>query len=156
MAIPKWLLIALIIVAAIGFVDATYLTVEHYTNANPPCYIGSCELVLTSAYSTVAGIPVALGGVADYLFMLVMLIIFLDSKKEMALRIALYSTAVGFAASIYFFILQAFVIHAFCQYCLGSATTSTILFITAVCLIVKSRKLSRREQSLPPQNQPMM
>jgi uncharacterized membrane protein len=138
--VRKWVLVFLVIVASVGFADATYLTVEHYTNANPPCYIGSCELVLTSAFSTVAGIPVALGGALYYLCILILLIIFLDSKKEIVLRVALFGTTVGFAASLYFFILQAFVLHAFCQYCLGSATTSTILFITAICIIVRSRK----------------
>jgi uncharacterized membrane protein len=63
-----------------------------------------------------------------------MLIIFFDSKKPAVLRLALYSTVVGFVASLYFFILQAFVLHAFCQYCLGSATTSTILFVTTICI----------------------
>jgi uncharacterized membrane protein len=140
LVISKWLLIFLIIIAGIGFTDSTYLTVEHYTNSNPPCFIGSCELVLTSSYSTVAGIPVALFGMAYYLFILVALLVFFDSKKETALRIGLFSTVIGFIVSVYLFFLQASVIHAFCQYCLGSAATSTILFIAAVCIIVKSRR----------------
>jgi uncharacterized membrane protein len=140
LSISKSLLIFLVIIAGIGFVDSTYLTVEHYTNSNPPCFIGSCELVLTSSYSTFAGIPVALSGMAYYLFILVALLIFFESKKEMALRIGLFSTTIGFIVSIYLFFLQASVIHAFCQYCLGSAATSTILFIAALCVILKSRR----------------
>lgn len=141
-AIPKWLIGLLIVVAGIGFADATYLTIEHYTNANPPCFVGSCEVVLNSPYSTIAGVPVALFGAVYYLFILVGLVVFLESKKEGALRVALFATVVGFLASLYFFILQAFVLHAFCQYCLGSATTSTVLFVIAVYIIVTSRKQS--------------
>jgi uncharacterized membrane protein len=148
LSISKWLLVCLIIVAAIGFIDSTYLTVEHYTNTNPPCYIGSCETVLTSSYSVIAGIPLALLGSLYYIFILLSLLIFLDSKKEFFLRLGLFSTTIGFVVSVYLFILQASVIHAFCQYCLGSATTSTILFIAAVYVIVKSKKLSRGGQLL--------
>ena len=138
--ISRGLLVFLIVIAAIGFSDATYLTIEHYTNTNPPCFVGSCELVLTSAYSTVAGVPVAAFGIVYYLCILVGLVVFLESKKEKALRMALLGTVIGFLASLYFFILQAFVLHAFCQYCLISATTSTILFVTAIYLIVRSKK----------------
>ncbi len=141
-AIPKSLIIFLIVVAAAGFADATYLTVEHYMNVNPPCFVGSCEIVLTSSFSTILGIPVALFGAIYYLFILVMFVVYLESKKEkeLALRIGTLSTVLGFAASVYFFILQAFVLHAFCQYCLVSATTSTVLFVTATYIIVTSRK----------------
>lgn len=141
-ATPKWLIWFLIFVAVCGFIDATYLTVDHYTNTNPPCFVGSCELVLTSSYSTFFGISVALFGALYYLFILVLLIIFIQSKKEWALRVALQTTVLGFAFSLYFFILQALVLHAFCQYCLFSAGTSTILFLTAIFIFVKMRKLS--------------
>ncbi len=140
--ISKSLIIFLIVVAAIGFADATYLTIEHFTNANPPCFIGSCELVLNSTYATVAGIPVAIFGVVYYLFILMAFVVYLESKKEkeLALRVGCLSTVIGLGSSLYFFILQAFVLHAFCQYCLVSAGTSTILFVTASYIIVTSRK----------------
>jgi len=47
-------------VSAVGFLDATYLTVEHYRVGIPPCAILGCEIVLTSAQSRIAGVPVAL------------------------------------------------------------------------------------------------
>lgn len=138
--IPKWLLGLLIFFAVLGFADATYLTVEHYTNTNPPCFVGNCEIVLTSVYATIAGIPVALLGMVYYLFILIMLFVYIESKKEIALRIALLTTAIGLLMSLYFFILQAFVIRAFCQYCLFSAISSMGLFITAMYGIVKWRE----------------
>ena len=51
----------------------------------------------------------------------------------------LFATVIGFVMSVYFFLLQALVIHAFCQYCLFSAGLSTGLFITAIYVIVKWR-----------------
>ncbi len=139
-SVSKGFITFLFAVAVIGFVDASYLAVEHYINRIPPCAIGSCETVLTSSFATVAGIPVALAGALYYLIILVLLMIYLDTKKESMLRGTLIFTTAGFLASIYFFILQAFVIHAFCQYCLVSALTSTILFITSVYIFYKYNK----------------
>lgn len=138
-SVSKGFVIFLFVVAAIGFVDASYLTVEHYVNKIPPCAIGSCEQVLTSSFAVVAGIPVALAGAVYYFAVLILLMVFLDTKKESVLRFALLFTTLGFLASVYFFILQAFVIHAFCQYCLGSALTSTLLFITSILIFKKFR-----------------
>jgi uncharacterized membrane protein len=137
--LSKPALVFLFVVSGLGFLDAAYLTVEHYVNKIPPCSIGSCEAVLTSSYATVAGIPVALGGTIYYFAFLVLLLLYVDLKKEKYLRIALASSVFGFGASIYFFILQAFVLHAFCLYCMGSALTSTTLFVTAIVIFKRYR-----------------
>lgn len=136
-SLSRGFLIFLFVVAGLGFADASYLTIEHFTNKIPPCVVGSCEQVLTSQYAVVAGIPVALGGAIYYLIFLVLIMIYLDTKKEIVLRGALIFTVFGFIASLYFTYLQAFVINAFCQYCIISALTSTILFITSIVIFKK-------------------
>jgi uncharacterized membrane protein len=141
-SVSKGVILLLFVVATLGFVDASYLTVEHYANQIPPCSIDGCETVLTSEYSKVLGIPVALGGAIYYLAILVLLFGYLDTKKEILLRIALVSTTLGFLSSLYFLILQAFIIEAYCQYCLFSALTSTILFITSITIFRKYKSLS--------------
>ncbi len=130
--IPKWIPIVFIVIAFIGFADATFLTIEHFGNRIPPCTTDGCETVLTSAFATIGGIPVALMGAIYYLALLILLLLYLDVKKEVFLRIAFLLATLGFIASIYFFILQAFVIHAFCQYCIISGLTSTLLFIISI------------------------
>ena len=135
--LSKGFFIFLFVTALVGFADASYLTVEHYAHQIPPCAIGSCETVLSSSYSVVAGVPVALGGALYYLTILVLLMLYRDTKNEKILRAALAFTLVGFLFSVYFFIIQAFVLHAFCQYCLGSAFTSTTLFIVAIVIFKK-------------------
>lgn len=130
--LPKWIYIVLLITALLGFIDASFLTVEHYRNKIPPCTTSSCEVVLTSTYATVLGFPVALLGAIYYLSILVLLIIYFDIKNEKIFRFILFYTTVGFLSSIYFFIIQAFIIHSYCQYCLISALTSTILFIVSM------------------------
>ncbi len=137
-SVSKGLVIFLFVVALLGFADATFLTVEHYNNVIPPCTTNGCEIVLTSSYAVIAGIPVALGGAVYYFIILTLLFAYLDTKNEKILRYALAFTVIGFLSSLYFFILQAFVIKAFCQYCIVSAITSTTLFITSLYIFKKS------------------
>lgn len=134
-AVPAKVIICVLAVALVGFADAGYLTVEHYKNAIPPCSItGGCEQVLTSQFSTVFGIPVSLMGALYYLLVAAGLFAFLEGKNHEILRLTLLSTLVGLIASLWFVFLQIFVIHSYCTYCLGSAATSTILFIAAVAI----------------------
>jgi len=132
----KALVIVFIIVSFLGFLDASYLTVEHYRNALLPCIIfKGCEQVTTSAYSKVFGLPLALYGAAYYLFMLLVSVFYFDTKNKWGFNILKYLPVTGFLASAYFVYLQLFVIHAICTYCVISATTSTALFILSFFLI---------------------
>ena len=137
LTIPKWIPVLLLVIAVIGFADATYLTVEHYQNEIPPCTIGGCETVLTSVYASVLGIPMSLLGALYYLVIAVSLIVFLDAKKELALRIPSLFSVFGLLASLWFTFLQIFIIKAFCPYCAVSAITSITIFIFSVYLLKK-------------------
>jgi uncharacterized membrane protein len=122
--IPRWVPIVILIIAIIGFVDATYVTIEHFQNIIPPCTTGGCEIVLTSAYSQILGIPVSLIGSVYYLVMIILTITFLDTKKELILRTSSLLSTFGALASIYFIIVMAFILREFCQYCALSALSS--------------------------------
>lgn len=126
--VPKWILILFLIFAFTGFADATYLSVEHYQNKIPPCTLGGCESVLTSQYAQIFGIPVSLLGALFYLVLLILLFIYLDTKKEMFLRLHSIISVVGFLASIGFMYIMIFVIKAFCPYCVVSASVSIVTF----------------------------
>lgn len=127
--VPKWIPWVLLLITFVGFADATYLTVEHYSNEVPPCTLGGCETVLTSSYAVVLGVPVALLGAMYYLTILISLFMFLDMKKDMFLRVPFVLTGIGVIASLWFAYLQLFVIHAFCPYCAVSGVTTLILFV---------------------------
>ncbi len=114
----------------LGFLDASFLTVEHYREVVPPCTIThGCEQVTTSEYSKIAGIPVSLFGALYYLSIFLSIVLYLDIKKESLLKAASYFTVTGLLFSLWFTFLQAFIIKAWCQYCLLSAFTSTVLFV---------------------------
>ncbi|WKZ26421.1 MAG: vitamin K epoxide reductase family protein [Candidatus Paceibacterota bacterium] len=136
----KIAVVIFLVVGVIGFLDATYLTVEHYRGNIPPCTIQGCEVVLTSEQSKIFGVPVALLGALYYLVILILSVSFLDGKKEGVIRFASRLTFLGFIASVYFVYLQFFVIGEICQYCMISAGTSTLLFVLGIYILIKTRQ----------------
>lgn len=134
--LPKWLIWSLIIVSFIGFLDASYLTIAHYTGLALRCSVfNGCDQVTTSPYSVILGIPVALLGVFYYLAILLATLFYFDSRKAWLPKYIAWATNAGLAASVWFVFLQLFVIKAICQYCMISATTSTLLFIFGIIII---------------------
>jgi uncharacterized membrane protein len=122
-----WFYWIVAILALIGLADATFLTVAHLTGDDAVCgsHVG-CSEVLSSPYATVKGIPTATFGAIAYfvVFSLAVLIVFgyVRMKKLLAVTIGLM-----FLATLYFLYLQAFVLHAFCPFCLLSAALTFLL-----------------------------
>jgi uncharacterized membrane protein len=137
--VPNRIVTVLFVIALLGFCDASFLTIEHYRNVIPPCTTAGCETVLTSSYSTILGIPVALFGMIYYLLISIGLFAHIEGKHEPSLRVVLLITIVGFVMSLWFVAAQAFIIHSYCLYCLGSATISTILFGSSIYVLKKYR-----------------
>lgn len=140
--IPSWVIVALLIISFGGFIDASFISVEHYLGNPIVCnFLKGCETVTSSSYATLLGMPVALFGALYYLAIFLMLIIFLDTKKEGLIFWVARFTIVGFLASVWFLYLQIFVIHALCLYCVLSALSSTLLFILGLVILHKYRKV---------------
>lgn len=132
----KKLSISLIVISILGFFDATYLTIEHFLGRIPPCSVVSgCESVLTSSYATIAGVPVALIGSIFYFVMFVLAMIYIDTKKDIFLKLMILLSVPAFLATLGFVYLQLFVIKAICLYCMGSAVTSTLLFVLSAYIL---------------------
>jgi uncharacterized membrane protein len=103
------------VVAAAGVAVAGYLTYVHYRPAALICTGGGgCETVQESSYAELAGIPVALLGLFAYLVVLALVAWDAPVARTLAAGIAL--AAVGFA--VYLVALQAFVVDAWCVWCL--------------------------------------
>lgn len=140
----KWVLFAILGTAFLGFLDATYLTVAFYQRTPLQCgLLGGCDVVTTSRFATVGGVPVALLGSLYYLTLIFMVVAAHDLKRSAFLRIAARLTLVGFVFSLWLTGVQTFVLRAFCFYCLLSAASSTLLFILSFFLPVWRR--GRRE-----------
>ena len=129
------------IVSLIGLADALYLTIEHVTGRSVRCTIvAGCSEVLSSQYAVVAGVPLALIGAAAYfsVFSLATLAAF-GYRAAASLLTAL--VLMMFLVSLWLIYLQAFVIHAFCQFCLLSAAI-TIALTVIVLFTRRSARLS--------------
>lgn len=128
----KWPYALAALLSLAGLADALYLTVEHLAGRSVPCSVtGGCEEVLTSSYAVIAGIPLAAVGAAAYfsVFSLATLAIFGYRTAGILLRPLV---AVMVLMSLWLFYLQAFVIRAFCQFCLLSAAITIGLMIVVL------------------------
>ncbi len=124
----KYLPYLFLVFSLLGFFDLSFLTIQHYKGVIPPCTLHGCDIVLTSQYSAVAGIPIALIGACYYLINLVGMVLFIQIKNKKLLS-GLFSLNVAglFVAAVLVY-LQAFVIHAFCQYCLFGELMIFLIF----------------------------
>ncbi|MEO6969572.1 MAG: vitamin K epoxide reductase family protein [Chthoniobacterales bacterium] len=122
------------VIALLGLADATFLTVAHLTGDDAVCgSMAGCSAVLGSAYATIKGIPTAAFGAVAYftVFSAAILTTFGYARLR---RFLILMVAVMFMASLYFLYLQAFVLHAFCPFCLFSAAMSFLLAGTLVAV----------------------
>ena len=102
-------------VALAGLAVAGYLTYVHYRPDALVCTAsGGCEAVQQSEYATLAGVPVALLGLLAYAAVLGLTVV--DTPPTRTITAAIALAAAGFAA--YLIALQAFVIDAWCIWCL--------------------------------------
>ncbi len=121
-----------------GSAVAAYLTYAHWADRATVCGgIGECELVQTSEYSDIAGVPVALLGVFYFVAMAFLALVRinrirwvpggLEWVQPVALSMALAATA--FIA--YLTYVELFILEAICVWCVGLATlTVTSLGLT--------------------------
>lgn len=136
-----------IIVAFLGFLDASYLTFEHYRGVIPPCgSSGGCEAVATSEYAVIIGIPVALMGALYYLFILLSSFYVMDRERYDLLPWIAAVTIAGLLTSLWLIYLQLFVIEAICIYCMFSAGTSIAIFVVGYAYLFLSRVTKNKEK----------
>lgn len=115
------------VIALAGLADTTYLTASHFSGETITCLASAgCSEVLGSSYAKVAGMPLAALGAAGYFaaFSGAMLAAFGYGRARTFLMLVV---AGMFAVTLWLLYLQAFVLHAFCDYCLLSAALTFAL-----------------------------
>lgn len=130
--------------ALIGVLISLYMTLHKLgLMGELLCGTGSCEIVQTSKWAVFMGVPVPYWGLAGYAVLTTLGLAglqprFVDSR---ALRIALIVTAtIAFGFTVYLSALEAFVINAWCRWCIGSAVVATLIFL---CTLPEFRRLGR-------------
>lgn len=123
---------SLIFLAIIGLVDSLYLTWIKLSGSEAICSgVGGCDVVNTSEYALLAGIPIALFGATAYVAIL--LVLWLENRNswlsENGPLLLFGITLFGFLYSLYLTYIELFVIFAICPFCVASAVVMTIMFV---------------------------
>jgi uncharacterized membrane protein len=123
-----------------GLADSIYLTVTHLTGEDVTCVASSgCSEVLSSAYSSVGSIPLGAFGALGYFvaFSLATLAAFGYARARALLPVVV---AAMLLTTFWLLYVQAFVLHAFCDFCLLSAgLTLSLSLIVAVDFCTRRR-----------------
>jgi uncharacterized membrane protein len=129
---------ALLILSFLGFLDAGYLTISHYTHISPACSVFSgCETVINSQFSTLFGIPIALFGAIYFFALFYLSIAVLTGYRPVYARLFNLSAYIGLLISIFLFLIQALILKNYCQYCLLSEIITLFIYIFSRSLLRK-------------------
>jgi uncharacterized membrane protein len=134
-AVPLWLRLTTFLVALAGLGVSIYLTIAHFTEStlagcNETAGLVNCTKVTTSPQSYVFGIPVAVLGLAFYLFMVAIMSpwAWRATRREVHLvRIAALIAGMGFV--LYLLYAELFIIGSICLYCTSVHGLTFILFV---------------------------
>lgn len=133
---------AVSILSLMGLLISLYLLAHSFGLTGPVmCGIGDCEAVQASPYSYIGPIPISGIGTVGYFLLLVLAFLGLQprfTRSKVVSLLLLGGSLLGVAFSVYLTYLEAFVIHAWCQWCVGSAVIITVIFIL---LLPEIRKL---------------
>ena len=137
----------LVLAALIGIADAIVITAVLHLGPGYCVGGGSCDQVLTSSYSKLAGIPLSTLGAAFYSVLFVNALIYAYASYRSALRLNLILASIGTLLSAYFVYLQGWVIGVWCVYCLTSAFTQVLLLLLSIALFRIDRARAGSSQS---------
>ena len=124
------------VLCVFGIGVAGYLTWTHLAGTAPYC--GSaygCTDVQNSPYSEVGGIPVSVIGLGGYLVLLTLSLLRgrLSAEVDFYLPVLSFGAAlIGVLYSAYLTYLEAFVIQAWCYWCMTSALIITAAWVISI------------------------
>ena len=140
----KWFYRTMIVLAVIGLLVATYMTIYKWTNNDAMCLgSGDCSTVNASRYADVNGIPVALIGVLGYAASLGMLLFEnrADFLRQNSTLLTFGLALTGFLFTVWLIYAEIFLIKAFCPFCVTSQVAMTIIFILSIIRLARQPQL---------------
>ncbi len=128
--------LALFILSLVGLFDASFLWWAYTTPSRPMvCAGGGCDEVRASIFAHVLGVPTPVFGVAMYLLLALALFFepLVDAARARRLRQGVtFISGAGFVVSLYLTGVEAFVLHAWCMWCVISALAVTAIFFLSI------------------------
>jgi vitamin-K-epoxide reductase (warfarin-sensitive) len=125
----------LVLLTLLGFIASGLALREHYRTDSSPCSINEhwdCGIVNHSPFAVLAGVPVAVIGMAGYVFLAA-----LAFKRAYGLFLA--ATLVGLSFSLYLAHVEAHILGVWCIYCVASLVVISLLTLLGIGTLVLSR-----------------
>lgn len=143
--------VALAVVALAGLGLAAYLTYIKYSGDDLACPVGgSCATVQESQYAELVGIPVPVLGLLGYAGLLLAAAL----PGPLGRALGLFTAVVSFGFSAYLTAVEAFVLDAWCAWCVGSAVLVTISLILAVARVIAGNRADAAADGDPSAGEP--
>jgi uncharacterized membrane protein len=124
------------VLALLGFLVSLYMFAYALgITGSVVCGLGDCERVQSSHYAHIGPIPVSAFGVVGFLALMIVSLRGLQpsSVQSRAVALTLFGGGIlGVAFSAYLTYLEAFVIHAWCQWCVSSAVIMVLAFLACL------------------------
>jgi protein-disulfide isomerase/rhodanese-related sulfurtransferase len=128
--------ILLMALSLVGLFDSIYLLWEYTSPAHPMvCMGGGCDAVRASAYSHLGGLPVPIYGVLMYGFLVLLLFLYPllpTAFARLTQYVVLLISGAAFLFTVYLTGVEAFVLHAWCMWCVLSALLVTAIFLLSL------------------------
>lgn len=125
----------LTLLSFVGMADAWYLAESAISDTALVCNLGSaldgCNIVASSPYSQVFGIPLALFGVGFYAFIFVLAALVFLFHVRALYRVIVVASVIGVLASVVFLFIQFALIKAVCVYCIASAVIALLIWLVS-------------------------
>ncbi|MEK9173413.1 MAG: vitamin K epoxide reductase family protein [Patescibacteria group bacterium] len=127
-------ILLIVFLSLIGVINTSYLSYHAYKKTPVKCLFFPpewCLKVQQSKFSRTLGVPNAYAGLGMYLALLILSLMFVSGAITDFTPIS-GIIWIGFLFSMYFTFIQAFVLRAFCTWCVVSAIEFTLLLLTTL------------------------
>lgn len=125
----------LVLLTLFGFIASGLALREHYRTDSSPCSINEhwdCGIVNHSPFAVLAGVPVAVIGMAGYVILAALAL-----KRAYGLFLA--AALVGLSFSLYLAHVEAHILGVWCIYCVASLVVISLLTLLGIGTLVLSR-----------------
>jgi protein-disulfide isomerase/rhodanese-related sulfurtransferase len=123
----------------VGLFASTYLTWAYTSSSHRMvCMGGGCDTVRASKYAHLWGLPLPIYGLAFYIWLAVMILVEsrLPEYSRRIWRLILIISAGGVLFSGWLTGLEAFVIHAWCEWCVTQAIAIAVTFLLTLTIVL--------------------
>ncbi|MBI4520882.1 MAG: vitamin K epoxide reductase family protein [Gemmatimonadetes bacterium] len=135
---------AITLLSLFGILVATYLLLANLGLTGPVvCGVGDCETVQASSYARIAGVPVSAIGLGGYVLLFALALLGLQPAFGFATwvpQLLVAGSTLGILFTGYLTYIEAFVLHAWCQWCVVSAVLITLIFFSSIPELGRMRR----------------